>query len=229
MAQATAFNSSLTVADQQLERIFHSTSISNLLQQQFPRVYELLNYNFEGTANVLCLQGAFQLYRLDSIIRFEQNGTDNIKTWMDYLVGIIKYLKTINDDIRLEAARLQLAEHIHTMHYQKFPYWPSGGIDKMQKSEVMLDTSGCYDYEQYIVGWSCIGQITVVDTRPKEKAYYTYFSGRPEFKILYCNQRELKEIENLATSHMQQMKEKVDEYKKPLKWKIFDDKLAGQK
>ena len=230
MSQETHSNSDLMITDRSLERVFYSAGISSLFKRQYPHVYELLKYNFEGATNILCLQGSFQLYKFDQTMRYQQTGTDNIKTWLDYLAGIMKYLKALNDDCRLETARTKLAEHIHSVHYEKFPYWPNIGVEFIQQSEVFLDICDSHKYEQYIVGWSCHGMITVQDIRPMKDQYYTDFHGHPEFKVLYCNQRKLTEFEQLASSSMNQAKMMADKANKPLSWDTLNSMLtSGQR
>jgi len=227
MAQNITSNASATVSNKSLEKIFHSAGISSLFQEQFPHVHELMNYDFEGTTSILCLQGVFQLYRFDKVMKVEHEGNDNIKAWTDYLAAIIEYLKSVNDDCRLEDARKQLALHIHQVHYEKFPYWPCGAVNKIQQSKVILDTCGSYEYGPFLVGWSCVGIITVQDMRPQKDVYSTFFNGQPEFKVLYCNQKKLKEVEALATTDIEKMKTMVSQYKKPLTWDTFEAMLTN--
>lgn len=225
MAEGTTSDTISAITDKSLGRILHSAGISALFQEKYPYVRDLMNYNFERATNLLCLRGSFQLYNFDQSMRYAHTWTTNTKTWLDYLAGIVEYLKSLNDDCRLETARQKLAEHIHTVHYDKFPFWPS--VNDLQSSEVVLDVCGSHRYGQFMVGWSCHGRIVVKEMRPTSDIYYTDFQGRPEFKVLNRNHKNLDDFEELATRDMAQMKAMVDEYKKPLSWDALATMLTN--
>lgn len=203
-------SSTTTTNPNTLARIINSDGIAKHLRQDYPNVNELLAWDLEKTASTLCLYGAFQLFHLNQTLRYPQSGTDNLKTWSDYKKGIHQYLKSLNDDQRLEPARDILANHIHDVHFEKFPMWPSVG-DLTQNSQIYIDISTSYPFgNQWYVGWSCLGYITVHDFRANTSTYYTEFNGKPEFKILYCNERKLKEFEKLAGSDMEKARRLIE-------------------
>lgn len=205
-----------------LARIIHSDGIAKRLRENYPNVSDLLAWDLEKTASILCLDGAFQLFKLDQTLRYGRPGTDNYKTWSEYQNGIHQYLKTLNDDQRLEPARGILADHIHDVHLKKFPMWPSVG-DQKQKSDIYIDISTSYPFGKcWYIGWSCLGFITVYDFRADASSYYTEFHGKPEFKILYCNEQKLKEFEELAGSDMDRAKELIKGNSLKLSWKLLE-------
>ncbi|UJR24185.1 hypothetical protein I4U23_027151 [Adineta vaga] len=205
-----------TITDtQKLARIVYSDGISTHMRQHYPKVYELLCWDLKNTATVLCIAGAFELWQFTKRLRYAQSGTDNIKTWSDYKKGIHEYLKSLNDDNRLEPARDILANHIHDVHFEKFPKWPSV-LSESQESDIHIDISSTYPNDSWYVGWSFIGYIKISDTRSGLSSYYTDFEGKPELKILYCNERELKRFEALAQKDMEQVKTMIQSNTKEL-------------
>ncbi|CAF1512538.1 unnamed protein product [Adineta ricciae] len=209
-----------------LSRIIYSDGISDHLFQQYPKVLELLYWDLENTACALCATGAFELFQFTKTLRYAQSGTDNIKTWSDYKKGIHQYLKALNDDNRLEKAREILADHIHNEHFAKFPNWPSI-FSRSQESNVFIDISSSYPVSNYwYVGWSCIGYIKVSDARSGFNSYYTDFEGKPELKILYCNETKMKEFETLANGDMEQAKDLIKKNKKQLTFRDLEDALS---
>ena len=200
-----------------LERIINSDGISKHLSVEYPNVYKLLQWNLEETAGMLAMVGAFQLLKIDQLLRYEQHGSDNIKTWSEYREGVHQYLKSINDDRRLQQARTVLADHIHDVHIERFPCWPSVA-DMKQQSEVFIDVASSYPFESWYVGWSCLGYIYVQDFRANTDSYYTDFHGRPQLKILYCNSRRLKEFEQLASIDMDAARGHIEGQRQGITW-----------
>ena len=93
----------------------------------------------------------------------------------------------------LRPARKVLSDEIHRQHYIKFPYWPA--VNSYQESRVELDTGNHYDSGAYIVIWSCVGWIKVIDRRPQHDKYNAEFSGNPDIKLLVLDNDRLKELE----------------------------------
>ncbi|CAF1559005.1 unnamed protein product, partial [Adineta ricciae] len=180
----------------------------------------------ENTACALYATGAFELFQFTKTLRYAQSGTNNIKTWSDYKEGIHQYLKSLNDDVRLGPARQILADHIHNEHFAKFPNWPSI-FSRSQESNVSIDISSSYPFSSYwYVGWSCIGYIKVSDVRSGFNSYYTDFEGKPELKILYCNETKMKEFETLANGDMEEAKGLIKTNKKQLTFRDLEDALS---
>ncbi|CAF3403754.1 unnamed protein product, partial [Rotaria sp. Silwood2] len=208
-----------------VERIYNSGGISKLFEEKYPSVNELLKYNFEGTVGVLSFTGVLQIFDLDTFMRCQQIGNNNLKTWVDYKDKIEKYLREqLNDDRRLEAARLILAQHIYSEHYRKFPYWPTVK-EHTQQSEIFLDLANSYPFETWFVGWSCLGYITVQDIRKETNSFYTDFLGKPDVKVLFCNERKISALEQSASSDMDAAKESVDEFDQPITFKKLKQDL----
>ncbi|CAF1599630.1 unnamed protein product [Rotaria magnacalcarata] len=196
-----------------LQRIFKDNGISQHFEENYPHVSELLRENFQGTAATLCMAGSssgqtpLQLFKVGQNMRCAQHGTDNAKTWTNYRQAVLNYLKSLNDDRRLEHARTALADHIYNMHYKRYPNWPNVG--ELQQSEVYLNVSSSYPLGSWFIGWSCVGYVTVRDYRANSSSYYTDFQGRPDFKIVYCNKQRLQEFEALAQSDMARARQHI--------------------
>ena len=107
------------------------------------------------------MQDALQSYHFDHYMHYSHSGMGDIITSAEYRMGIIKFLKTLNDDFRLDAVGEKLGEHIHSVHFEKFRRWPRVGSTDTQESKVILDICDWYNYEQYGVAWSCLRYITV--------------------------------------------------------------------
>ncbi|CAF3390129.1 unnamed protein product [Rotaria socialis] len=199
-----------------LDAIIYSSGISRRLRENFPKTNELLQWNLEKTAAVLCAKQIFQLLQMNKALQCPCVGDDNVKTWSDYKQRIIDYLLTVKDDKRLKPAYDVLAGFIHDLHYKKFPTWPQVGTT--QESEVFIDTASGYPIDGFYITWSCLGHITVKDYRASSSNYYTEFNGRPEIKVLYCNEEKLREFETIASSNMDEAKRKIGVTKHTIEW-----------
>lgn len=199
-----------------LKEIINSSGISRNLSEKFPKTNELLQWNLEKTAAVLCAEGCIQLFQIKRVLHCPHTGTDNLKTWSEYKKSIIDYLRVARDDIRLKKAYEALAEYIHDQHFEKFPFWPDIGTE--QESKIFIDTVQDYDDKGYYVTWSCLGFIHIRDYRADSSEYSTEFYGRPQVKILYSDEAKLADFEKHAVEDMDRCKQKIAGTVKSISW-----------
>ncbi|ETO13212.1 hypothetical protein RFI_24164 [Reticulomyxa filosa] len=125
--------------------------IREVIEKDYPTLYEVWKEAPEGTLAALNAVGAIKAYKLNRIFNMPYHeGSDNIQAGKEYKQALINYLKLVNTDVRLEKAREILADEIWKRHYERYPTWPKPGGN--QKDTVAIDRKDSYEYkEEYIM------------------------------------------------------------------------------
>ncbi|RHZ81113.1 hypothetical protein Glove_123g159 [Diversispora epigaea] len=204
--------------------VAQSSAIIRRLQNEYPKLSELFEFNRKGTIGFLKANGGLYGFHLSHNFNVDNSGENNLKTWSDYRDAIESYLEKICEGVKavdplnpssekafkehLRPARKILSNEIHHQHYVKFPLWPAVGCE--QSSHVELDCGGAYDDGAYTLVWSCLGWINVIDRRPASNKYIAEFNGKPDLKLLAFDHDRLKELdETIARQGIEEGKKLV--------------------
>eukprot|EP00485_Elphidium_margaritaceum_P008139 CAMPEP_0202685112 /NCGR_PEP_ID=MMETSP1385-20130828/793_1 /ASSEMBLY_ACC=CAM_ASM_000861 /TAXON_ID=933848 /ORGANISM="Elphidium margaritaceum" /LENGTH=210 /DNA_ID=CAMNT_0049339375 /DNA_START=99 /DNA_END=731 /DNA_ORIENTATION=+ len=202
----------------------HNENLQLSIRQNFPKTYDLMQYNAKGTIKLLQAAKVITAFKRTARMHVEHTGDDNLKAWSDYKVAVLDYLKEINSDELLQQAREQLSEKIHSVHYAKFPLWPAVG--QTQEAQVNITDKGGYQWSQgsqknYVV-WACEGDVVVKDVRTAARSFAAEFTGEPVLKIISVDLIKLQQFEALCSSDMATAKKKADERtNQALTWNMF--------
>lgn len=197
-------------------------SIISELKEKYPETLKLLNYNREGTLELLRASGAVKTMTINKYLNMPpSSGNDNYKAWEEYKANVDAYLYSVNSDSELRGARMELAKHIKKKHYDRYPTWPKVG--KTQSSYIDLNIYNTYESGVWSIVWSCDGFLKVTDSRPERKKYIANFEGKPKIRLLKLNHAQLRKVEKLTYNNFGNAKKEADKLK-TLTW----DSLLGR-
>jgi len=178
-----------------IDSLTNNVALQLALENEYPNVYKLIQYNSKGTWKYLEAKGIVKQRKPDiEPFAVSHSGTDNWKAWSDYKKAVDKFLEDINNENRLKPAREKIANKIKTEHYNVFPKWPKVE-DNSQTAFVNITTYDGYKYEDEYVAYACEGSIQVTDKRPSMWEFYAEFQGRPILKQIFINLPKLKGAE----------------------------------
>jgi hypothetical protein len=178
-----------------IESVLQSENIIAQIAKEAPLTAELLQYNLEGTIQLLKLSEALFLYKTTNKFATRSSGNNNIKTWKEYKNKIKKYLYSINKQEELGTARDTICRMIYKGHYEKFPLWPP--VNETQTSTVDLFCVQSYNFDIWRIVWTSDGEVTVTDRRLRGDVYETEFCGTPDIRLVKLNNSRLSSVEAL--------------------------------
>ncbi|ETO02074.1 hypothetical protein RFI_35362, partial [Reticulomyxa filosa] len=191
--------------------IAYCEQIRNVIEKNYPNLYEVWKEAPKGTLAALNAKGAIEAYEVNKEFKMPYHeGSDNIQAGKEYKQALINYLKLVNTDVRLEKAREILADEIWKRHYERYPTWPKPGGN--QKDTVAIDRKDSYEYKKEYIVWSCSGTITVEDDRPTTSEYKARFEGKPTLRILMVNRDLLSQFNAMCGNNKQLAIEKAKGY-----------------
>lgn len=185
------------------------------LREDYPNIVRLFDYNRRGTINFLREKNALSSYEISHNLNFYCGSSSSDRVWSDYRNTIENYLDGLayrlgSNGENLRQFRKELADYIHSKHYQQLPYWPSIGCEN--EANVNLDISGSYKSGDSHIEWSCIGWARVKSQRPNYDTYRAEFSGSPEIKLSIFDFYRLRQIETAVNySGIEGLKRYIDQ------------------
>ena len=216
--------------------------ILNIINKDYPKIKELLDYKRDATLIFLKSTGAMAIYR--GLLGLKV-GKD-VKDWSEFKKFSVEYTKSIVQDglqkyqtegegleekkkqfnnlnlALLSPAVEMISNNICEEYLNKFNNWSNNGVT--QESYININLKSNFDTIALRVYWLCRGTIYVKDTRyasPRNGCLYrAEFSGKPEFLISYFDLERIRHCNEMAKKNIKLIKDKLDE---------LDEKLLNQK
>lgn len=162
----------------------------------YPTVKKLLNDCPYGTLMSMSKHGAIVKSIFRAGTRVSTTGSDNRKSWTDYLTDIQTML---HEEIvkpqgeHLTKACTDLGNHIHSKHYAEYPRWPD--VNDVQSTNISIRMDLYYSHNNDFVCVVVCGSMSVTDERPAEDHYIAKCEGTPDFKVLKTQKDQLAALE----------------------------------
>ena len=182
------------------------------MANEYPHVYELFQYNFDGTWKYLKANGVLRYIKLHpQPFGVSYGGNDSRKTWIGYKKAIEKYFKDTNNEDRLKTAREAIANKIITQHFNTFPYWPS--VAEYRRTAIVdITTHIEYKYDDEYIVYKCQGSIQITYTRASENEFIAAFQGQPTLEQVFIDLPLLKRVDTACEQNWNLAKTEVDMY-----------------